>query len=221
MIYKWVPIASEDSRRLTKKKLGKQSLTGNKIYYIHDNGSRPFKVIVDDRNKNIKVYKDTRDWKANNVPDEPIYDKVILETKYKQIFDGSPLPKGEVKVVAFEPGNSILICVSGDKYIYIGSEIYSFETGNGKENEIVKYISPIGSNDVPYPYAISGKYTYLMIEDVILDNQHLYDSRITNNSKKHDSDCFPYGLYYGWCGKNELQKKAIKLKKKIIHKKLY
>ena len=65
-----------------------------------------------------------------------------------------------------------MICVSGDKYIYIGSEIYSFTTGNGKENAIVKYISPIGNNDVPYPYAISGKYTYLMIEDVILDNQH-------------------------------------------------
>ena len=220
MIYKWMPAEKKDSRNMTKKQTDKQPdkqpLTGSKIYYIHDNHGRPFKVIVDGGNKNIKVYKDIRNLRAKDIPEEPIYDKLVLQTKYKTLFNGSPLPKGEDKV-AFEPGNSILIYVNGNKYIYIGHEIYSFETASGKDNEIIKYISPIGNNDVPYPYAISEKNTYLMIEDVILDNQYLNDSRISSdNQYKND----PYCLYYGWCGENNLKEKAIKLKKKIIHKRL-
>ena len=215
MIYKWIPAEKKDFRNMTKKQTDNQPLTG-KIYYIHDNQRRPFKVIVDGRNKNIKVYKDIRNRKIKDIPDEPIYDKLVLQTKYKTLFDGGPLPKGEDKV-AFEPGNSILICVSGNKYIYIGDKIYSFETDDGKDNEIIKYISPVGNNDVPYPYAISEKNTYLMIEDVILDNQYLNDARISSdNEYKND----PYCLYYGWCGENNLKKKAIKLKNKIIHKRL-
>ena len=48
------------------------------------------------------------------------------------------------------------------KYLYIGSEIYSFNTI--EDDVIIDYFSDIGNNDVPYPYAIGEKYIYFMLE---------------------------------------------------------
>ena len=50
-------------------------------------------------------------------------------------------------------GNSILVHISENKYVYIGSSIYSFES----QAKIIRYISPVGNSDVPYPYAIDEK----------------------------------------------------------------
>ena len=36
------------------------------------------------------------------------------------------------------------------KYVYIGSEIYEFES----HDPIKQYESPVGNNGVPYPYGI-------------------------------------------------------------------
>ena len=55
-----------------------------------------------------------------------------------------------------------MIKLSKHKYIYIGWKIYEFKTND----EIIKYVSPIGNSDVPYPYTIGTKNTYLMIEDI-------------------------------------------------------
>uniref|UniRef100_A0A6C0C961 Uncharacterized protein n=1 Tax=viral metagenome TaxID=1070528 RepID=A0A6C0C961_9ZZZZ len=66
-----------------------------------------------------------------------------------------------------------------NEYIYIGSEIFSFNT----IDKIIDYVSPVGNNDVPYPYAIdnNGNY-YLLIENVILKGEIKYED--------------PYNYYY-------------------------
>jgi hypothetical protein len=68
-------------------------------------------------------------------------------------------------------GNSILLEIKKKSYVYIGSEIFAFKT----DNDITDYVSPVGNNDVPYPYAIDSEMNYyLMIENVklkILTNQ--------------------------------------------------
>jgi len=62
-------------------------------------------------------------------------------------------------------GNSILLCIEDRKYIYIGKNMYSFTS----ENEIIQYLSPIGNNDIPYPYAIDLEgYYYLMVENACM-----------------------------------------------------
>ena len=68
-----------------------------------------------------------------------------------------------------------------DEYVFIGDNIYKFRS----YAEIVKYVSPIGNNDVPYPYAIDklGNY-YLMVEYVVFKN-------IPSNMKND-----PYDYYY-------------------------
>jgi len=74
-----------------------------------------------------------------------------------------------------------LLEVSKHTYIYIGGEIYKFIT----TNPITDYLSPVGNNDVPYPYAVdTNNNYYLMSEYVILGKI----------SKKYQPD--PYEYYY-------------------------
>lgn len=64
-------------------------------------------------------------------------------------------------------GNSILVKQSSGLYVYIGENISSFLP----MAEIVDYISPVGNNDVPYPFAVdvSGNF-YLLLENVVIRN---------------------------------------------------
>lgn len=56
-------------------------------------------------------------------------------------------------------GNSILVQISRQKYLFIESTIYSFQTSD----PIQEFYSPVGNNDVPYPVAIGTKFVYLML----------------------------------------------------------
>jgi len=61
--------------------------------------------------------------------------------------------------------------ISSGNYIYIGQCIYSFETKN--KEKIIKFVSPIGNNDVPYHYAIGENNTYLLLEKIYIVNSLL------------------------------------------------
>ncbi len=152
----------------------------NKSYLIHDNGGRPFKVTIKGKKAFISVICDYP-GENNEVVYEPIIRRTLgpLEFSFVQDFIGLDNYNKIVdkKITGYKPtplsktkGNSILFQVKSDKpkqykYIYVGSEIYSFYT-----NEIIeKYHSPIGNNDVPYPYAISESSIYLMSEKIVLN----------------------------------------------------
>jgi hypothetical protein len=139
-----------------------------KTYFIHNNYNRPFLVSI--VNKNVTIYK---------IPSEKIdYNKPIEKSDYTQhvssftpqeIFIGKS-PKIPMTVYsggfgkAFD-GNTILLKINDKKYIFISNKIYSF-TPYAK---IVRFVSPLGNNDVPYSYAvdINNNY-YLLIESVVL-----------------------------------------------------
>ena len=123
-------------------------------------------------------------------------------SNYEDIFIGDDAycysgKKRYMKKEPFALGNSILIKLSKHKYISIGWKVEEFKT----EDEIVKYVSPIGNSDVPYPYAIGTKYTYLMIENIYIENEFL---KIYGNED-------PYDVYYGF-----LHDKKKKENKKIL-----
>ncbi len=148
-------------------------------YLIHDNGGRPFKVKI--THTNVKVYK------LINYDTNTYSDHEILSFDVKKCFIGSS-PKNEMTLFSGGYGkkfygNSILLHIKDNEYVYIGSEIYSFQS----MSEIVKYVSPVGNSDVPYPYAIDkNNNIYLMIENVIL----------TNEKVKNDNKFDPYHIYY-------------------------
>ena len=60
-----------------------------------------------------------------------------------------------------EEGNSLLFHIGDLKYIFAGIEVFEFKA----VDEIVAFVSPVGANDFPYPYAIdrTGRH-YLMLE---------------------------------------------------------
>ena len=123
-----------------------------KNYYTHDNGGRPFKVCINDKFVNVSM-ENYDEWSNNHKPSyEPlvsyIADKIFIDNENEYI------------------GSSILLKVN-DKYIYIGTSIYSFES----YEEIIKLVSKVGNSDVVYPYAIDklGNY-YLLIENVVVQN---------------------------------------------------
>lgn len=128
-------------------------------YYTHNNGSRPFKVIIQ-LNK-IEIYNETSDKHIySNIPDHIF--------NYINIFIGKcPIAGLNKEYAEKSDGNSILINSGKNEYIFIGYKIFSFIS----LTEIISFISPVRNSNVPYPYAIdSDGNTYLLIEEVILIN---------------------------------------------------
>ena len=149
-------------------------------YYIHDNRRRPYKIIID--KKQVKIYK-KKENKKEDIYEDKYEDKEFKIYKPIKIFIGKS-PKNRMTIFSggigksFD-GNSILLQLTKYSYLYIGSEFYTFRT----DSEIIDYVSPVGNNDVPYPYAIdSNNYYYLMLEKIKIKVPENYD------------DCYTY--YY-------------------------
>lgn len=117
------------------------------------------------------------------------YQKVLrLSAPYKRILadkdmeigiardrDGKILPKGFMCGRCGETGhhmsgcqypahdgNTVLIEQLSGKYLYVGTELYTFEA----LEPISELWSPIGNNAVPYPYAFSETLCYIMEEKI-------------------------------------------------------
>ena len=206
MIYKWVAINSSSIKGTTIKK---DKISRGKTYYIHDNGRYPFKVVCDYSNKKALVYKFTHYLNKEGEYDPiSIYDKLLMTIKYDKIFTGNTKSH-------YDTGNSILLCTGVGKYIYIGSVIYSFETGKSIDDEIINYYSPIGANDIPYPYAVSKNKTYIMDECIILDNQKIEQEKeyaIKNCNIDLEDDLHIISIYNGCFRKDSKTLKRTKTK---------
>ena len=127
---------------------------------IHDNGGRPFIAEDTKSEKNVVVYKtkvvdeSARHWEYER-------GNKVLTTPYERIFVGDNLLKDpNYAELGWAKGNSLLLQISNKRYVYVGDCVFSFEPVDG--DVIVKYYSPVGNNDVPYPYAVGKKYVYLM-----------------------------------------------------------
>jgi len=212
----------------TSTSISTSTSTKYDIYFIHDNGGTPFRVAIDELGKRILVYKYDdfgsafindndygNDYGQSNFSKS--IEPVILDTSFERVFLGGPLP--DIFIVDgndFEMGNSILIHITGNRYIFVGMYIYEFESPEA----IIEYISPLGCNDVPYPFAKSANETFLMIEDAVLDNKLLEEEGRKYPMYTHN----PYRLYYNFEGyffyDNEYLQKKRKINYRIIQKRL-
>jgi len=168
-----------------------------KIYYIHDNGGRPFQIEI--CGKSVKVYKVSD---RNRDP--------ILTFRPQKIFIGKSIEHGR----DFD-GNTILLQFANNRYVFIGPSIFSFRT----YAPIVEYISPVGNSDVPYPYAVDtfGN-CYLLTEDVMVKNvpsntdpyNYYYRENLILSHKNPDEKFFvgpeAYNLLYNPRPKREFQR---------------
>lgn len=135
-----------------------------KLYKTLDNYDIGYFVYVDELNNLVHVYGRTTDIIIDDIEDHLIFTNLIKTLKYLEIFIGtSPFNKmtnfsgGHGK--KFD-GNSILLRIGENKYASIGIELFEFTT----DEPIVKYVSSVGNNCVPYPYAESVNWCYDIID---------------------------------------------------------
>lgn len=162
-IYKWVK--ANGTIRNTQKRKGK-------VYDVHDNGARPYRVYVDGSTVSIYSGKQNNDYTYD-------YDKLVRTIKAKQVHVGGK--KSQL-------GNSILVHVSGNNYLYIGHEIYEFQM----EDTVDTYFSIVGNSDVPYPVLLGTENAYFMLDRCYVPRSE-FDPKMTK-AQWEDS----YQRYYGY-----------------------
>lgn len=155
------------------------------MYQTHDNGGRPFRVFVDKKNKvGVITLMVNSEWP------EDCYPYVVNKRfSFKRVFIGKS-PRNEMTETAFNggygrkfDGNTILFDMGDNTYMFVGDRVSLFKSNS----PIVRFVSPVGQNDVPYPYALdeSGTY-YLIVESV----------KVKSLEISKDSD--PYLWYYDY-----------------------
>jgi hypothetical protein len=181
---KWIVIEAKNKIKQWYKLKGKV-----KNYITHDNGSRPFRVVVTD-NK-IIIFKSTVLFETDKKLQNKMFNnKIIFDpwsscmiiSKFKNVFIGKHsnkyIPSGSSSDLA--QGNTILIELSRLTYLVIvANVIQQFKT----LEKINKYFSPVGPNDSPYPFALTDNYAYLIGEEHYLDREEF-------------GNINPYDVYY-------------------------
>jgi hypothetical protein len=151
------------------------------------NQIRPFKVVISNPTDRtcVAVFKS---------------DELVSTFIARKIFIGKS-PKCELTIKSGKhgnqyDGNTILLNINKNRYVFIGNEILMF-TAFAK---IKEYISPIGENNIPFPYAVDEKNnTYLLTEKVVLmnltspDYSNPYDYYYDNRNITSD-ESFKYSL---------------------------
>ena len=184
-----------------------------KSYLIHDNGGRPFRVVVD--GKHVEIFKKD---KKDDEEDDSAYSKKIAEYDVEDIHIGKSsgtcksCDHTKAQAKQFD-GNSILLHVKGDSYVYIGHEIYSFNM----KDKFEKYYSPVGNNDVPYPHILGKEFVYFMLDKKYVDRGMFGVKQVWEDA------------YVPWAGTftpekgwdSPIQDESKKMKTKQIHKRLW
>src|SRR5579872_2297941 len=182
--------------------------TNERTFTTHDNGSYPYKYTINYKTGEINVYEVIE----GESPEDDVYkDTPVLhlnKSNYEKFFVGHNHGReswycGGDDYVSGE-GNSLLIHISGNDYIFVGSMIKHMNIP-----DVVLYVaSSIGNNDVPYPVIVGMR---LVIEtgiDNILRKSELKIGHMINQMM-----LTAYGREYG--------AKKHNLKDRLLEKKVY
>ncbi len=120
------------------------------MYCTHHNGQRPYRVHIGDST----VYIHDNDIDGLYIHHQgPLY----CYENIVRVFIGDNYGK--------QKGNTILLEVKPQHYVYIAGSLYAFET----KDVIKSYYSHLGSNDIPGPVAVGERYVYYMKERRVFD----------------------------------------------------
>ena len=209
-------------KRIDKKKLSKMKEKKDKSYksyFTQINNKKPFLIYTKKNEAHIYKRDDNKYYFLTECNSKykytllPIgkkirpkngYDKLIKKyDNIKNIFIGkSPKIGMTVNSKSYGKeydGNTILLQFKNNDCVFIGSRIFKFKA----QSEIIEYVSPVGLNNVPYPYAIDKE------NNTYLPNEKIY---IKGLPKKEYNPYFY--LDYDELGKIYKQKK---LEIKLIH----
>ena len=121
-------------------------------YTTHDNGSNPFAVEISSNTATI-----TNNYTGKQIAKYPVLDSWIGHSSGKT----SACDHKPAQSKLFD-GNTVLIKISAQKYVFIGHEIYEFSL----TDKVKEYHSPVGNNDVPYPVIITDEDVIFLLDMV-------------------------------------------------------
>ncbi len=233
---KWLKEYFYDSSRTPiQKKTVEELKKGYKWYNIHDNGGTPFIVYISPDEKDVSVYTVPKDqfvpegvfinWKPSDgfpLENLNIFTKRILKLNTKTVFVGKS-PKNSMTLFSggygkdFE-GNTILLHIKDNQYVFISRDIEFFES----IFPIIKYVSTVGNNDVPYPFAVDRKRNYYLLDfGVVLTDapeklvMKCVDCCCDDDSENETVAKNPY-RYYNDTENDEMNTEKIKITKRIV-----
>jgi hypothetical protein len=157
---------------------------GSKEYLTHDNGGRSFLVrynkseftVFEPVKEQEDAFYDKRNAERPGALSQimslvtgsykkeyadfyarlkKIFTVPVMTSKYKRVFVGASH--------AEEIGNTMLFEVDGGIYVCVSQDVASFKP----PERIESYESPVHGSDVPYPYAVGAKASYLLGHDQV------------------------------------------------------
>ena len=128
------------------------------MYITQFNGGNFYYVSYDETLNNKKIFISNTDKYSDDYGYQHNLD-------YENIIIGKSIETGED---SFE-GNTILVNLESNRWLYICDKIYEFNLP--KDEKIIKYISNMGNNNVPYPFLVTDKRTYFFCEFLSLPNE--------------------------------------------------
>jgi len=137
------------------------------LYKTLDNYAIGFVVLVNKDNDETYIYGMTKDV----LPDNYEWNEIILFNEFIARYEALEVFIGKSifnEMTDFSggygekwDGNSILLRISHHnefRYVYVGENVFEFVI----DEKITKYVSSVGNNCVPYPYAESKNWVYDM-----------------------------------------------------------
>lgn len=215
-VFQWIRKNKKGAK--TKKSKSKQGNKKVNVYRTLKNGGHPYRVTIAPSHIMIEhLTYDFSDGDYNEFAKEPVLSKPIYTLdNYKKLWIGQGIDMFHPR--NFDPsllGNSIVAQKNDNTCVFIGTNVTEFDRvpGDSFENAILH--SHVGSNAVPYPYLIGANHTYMLLDFVAVPNELL------DFTDQDNKDC--YAQFYGHVPhaggkKGNLEKQAIKLKTKKIHK---
>lgn len=145
-------------------------------YFTHDNGGRPFKVVV--KKKHAKVFKEVSgEWEYEKFR---YGNRPIFEFDFAKKFVGKVPSWAEYANDREFDGNSLLFLKSSPRrstkrkqyeYIFVGHVIVSFKT----PTPITRFTSEVGNSDVPDPIAYTKSDYYFLAVLQKVSKKHMKD----------------------------------------------
>jgi hypothetical protein len=165
-----------------------------KQYLIHDNGGRPYLVKLDKSVADIYTYDKNAEVYDKHGNEKPItkkdYTILVKSYKYKTAHVGSS-PLNEMTKFSGGHGrkfhgNTVLLQLTDKRYVFIGHQIFEFTM----DEKVVTYLSPVGNNDVPYPYIVGENNVYFLLDKKFVSKSE-FPIKFKKNMKRD-----LYNFYY-------------------------
>ena len=172
-------------------------------FLTHDNYKRPFLVVYFPHKHLVEIHA------SSNYHIQKIrYDRLLFKfSNVQRVFIGKDRdPMNTHLPATFRDGNSMLLKLPENVYIFVGTQIYSFRPP--LDDSITSFHSNIGNNDFPEPIAVGKKNFYYLFDRkyVIKKNgqswkdalKKNYELKTLNKKMKINRMFMKHLQVYGW-----------------------